>query len=267
MDTGGGHRRWFSVRGAAALLLLVSGVPTASFAAGTSLSIVFDEATIACRTDGTGADVNFGWTVTSTGSADSAVVTGQVNGGDVFALPGIASGNAASGGGWTFAGRMKTADGSYSTTLANGTYTLEVCATQSGANGTAAKTSCATQTVTVNCTSPDPCANAQVFGEIPANKNLCKANGHIQTQFSGSFGETATLLIEGPADTGFTRETQVNRAGDSCNYHDNWDPQDGNGGPGTYTFRVNPVPNSTDEAYEFSATLSCETNGGGGGRP
>lgn len=260
MDTGSGHQRWFPAGSAVALLLLVAA-PTASFAAGTSLSVVFDEAVIACRADGTGADVGFAWTVTSTGSADSATVTGQLDGGDTFALPGIASGNAATGGGWTFAGRMKTADGSYDTLLANGTHSLTVCATQSGAGGATAKTSCQTQEITVNCTSTDPCANAQVFGEVPANKNLCKANGNIQTQFSGSFGESATLLIEGPSETGFTRTTQVGRAGDSCNYHDNWDPQDGNGGPGTYTFRVNP--DGTGEAYEFSATLTCETNGGG----
>lgn len=228
--------------------------------AGTTLTVSFGEATVACT--GTGdADVGFEWTVTSTGSADSAVMTGQLDGGAEFALPTIASGNVTGGGGWTFAGRMKTADGSYSTTLANGTHTLTVCATQSGANGNPNKMSCQTQTVTVNCVSTDPCANAEVFGEVPANKNLCKANGNIQTQFSGNFGSTATLLIEGPTESGFGRTSQVDRAGDSCNYHDNWDPRDGNGGPGTYTFRVNPVPDSTDEAFEFSATLVCETTG------
>jgi len=37
----------------------------------------------------------------------------------------------------------------------------------------------------------DVLQNAQVFGEVPANKNLCLANGHIEVQFSGNFGDPA----------------------------------------------------------------------------
>jgi len=244
-------------RPACALLLAAACAASGAVqAAGTSLSVVFGEATIACKADGSGADVAFAWTVTSTGSADSAVMTGQVDGGGVFALPGIASGNVTAGGGWTFAGRMKTSDGSYSTVLANGTHSLTVCATQSGANGNNLKMACETQTVTVNCQSADPCANSEVFGEVIANKNLCSANGHINIQYRGNFGPQSSLYIEGP--NGFTRNYAVDRAGDSCNYHYNWDPNDNNGGAGSYGFTVN---GNAQSPLVFSADLSCTTGG------
>jgi hypothetical protein len=230
----------------------------ALLAAGTSLSIVFSPTTVTCNGDGT-ANVTFDWTVTSTAAADAATVTGQVDGGTIFSLPGIAAGNVTNGGGWTFAGRMKTADGSYTTTLANGTHTFTVCATQAGSNGNPDKTACATTTVTVDCTSTSACANAEVFGEVPANRNLCLANGHIEIQFQGDFDDIASLKIDGPTGTGFTKTVYVDRAGNSCNYHYNWDPQDsdGNGGPGTYSFTVN----GNSKTLTFGADLLCTVHG------
>ena len=143
--------------------------------------------------------------------------------------------------------------------LPNGTHTLTVCATQAGVNGNPDKTACSTQTVVVNCFSTDACANAQVFGEVPANKNLCLANGHIEVQFSGNFGDPGSLEIDGP--NGFRRTDAVSRAGDSCNYHFNWDPNDsqGNGSTGAYTFTVN---GNSQAPLVFSETLECTVPGG-----
>jgi hypothetical protein len=244
----------------ALLLALATGIATVAYAAGTGLSITFGDATIVCKGDGSGANVSFQWTATSTGAADAATVTGQIDGGTIFSLPGIAAGNVTTGGGWTFAGRIKTADGSYSTVLPNGTHTFTVCTTQKGVNGNPDKSSCTTQTVVVNCLSTDACANAQVFGEVPANKNLCLANGHIEVQFSGNFGDPASLEIDGPNESGFSRTDLVNRAGDSCNYHFNWDPHDsqGNGGAGTYTFKVT---GNNQASLVVSETLDCTVHG------
>jgi hypothetical protein len=244
----------------ALLLALATRYVTLAYAAGTGLSITFGDATIVCKGDGTGATVTFQWTVTSSGAADAATVTGQIDGGSIFPLPGIAAGNVATGGGWTFTPRIKTADGSYSTVLPNGTHTLTVCVTQAGSNGNPDKTACSTQTVVVNCASSEPCANAQVFGEVPANKNLCLANGHIEVQFSGNFGDSASLEIDGPNGSGFSRTDAVSRAGDSCNYHFNWDPHDeqGNGGAGAYTFTVT---GNSQTPLVFSETLDCTVHG------
>lgn len=228
-----------------AMVTMVVGGGVAQAAAGTSLSVVFDTVDptteMVCSSDGSGATVTFEWTVTSTGSADSAVVTGQIDAGQAFALPGIASGNVTSGGGWTFAGRMKTADGSYTTEpLANGEHSFTVCATQSGANGTAAKTTCQTQTVTVNCQSSDPCAKAEkFFGELAGNTNLCQGSGNIEVQFGGNFGESATLTITDQSNS-IVRMATVPRNGESCTYHYNWSDPQGDTGQvaGTYTFTV-----------------------------
>lgn len=236
----------------------------AAQAAGTSLSLLFDAVDPAtemvCSSDGSGATVTFEWTLTSTGSADSAVLTGSIDGGATFALPGVASGNVTNGGGWTFAGRMKTADGSYtSEPLANGEHTFTVCATQSGANGTAAKTTCSTQTVTVNCQSSDPCAKAEkFFGELVGNTNLCQGNGNIEVQFGGNFGENATLTITDQSNS-IVRMATVPRNGGSCTYHYNWtDPQgDTDEVAGTYTFTVT----GNGKEVVGSEVLSCSTPG------
>jgi hypothetical protein len=246
---------------AAVLLLTASGSVFAQTNNGTSLSVALDAPVVTCREDGLGADVTAAYTVLSTGSADSAVMTATVGATD-YALPTIASGNVAGGGGWTFAGRTKSAEGEFGTYLANGSYTLSVCAVQSGANGRISKQACsAATTVNIDCIVPvtDPCALASVRGEVPANKNLCKANGHINVQFEGSFGTTASLVITGPEGSGISLTVPVDRAGESCNYHYNWDPN-GLDAAGTYTFDVN------GGGLEFSASLYCDA-GNGGGKP
>ena len=238
------------------VLLIVSGIP--AFAAssgandnGTSLTVTVDTPTVTCHADGNGADVTAAYTVVSTGSADSATVVATI-GGEDYALPTIASGNVAGGGGWTFAGRTKTAEGTFSTSLPNGDYTYTMCVTQSGAQGRNPKQVCsAPVAVSIHCTSPDPCANVGPFGEVPANKNLCKANSHIEIQFRGSFGPIASLVISGPG--GFALAVPVDRAGESCNYHYNWDPAV-NQAPGPYTFTVNG-------SLTWSADLVCDQHG------
>ncbi len=101
------------------------------------------------------------------------------------------------------------------------------------------------------CQAPpaDPCASAAAYGEIVANKNLCSANGTIQVQFQGSFGTTATLAITG---LNFNTTVPVDRAGDSCNYHYNWNPEPGMTA-GEYHFAVT----GNDNLLDFSASLSC----------
>lgn len=118
---------------------------------GTTLSVATSEPTIECSEDGTSADVSLGYTVTSTGSADSADVTGTVDGATTT-IGTIASGAQ----GWTIDGRIKTAAGEVSYTLANGEHTISICATQSGGNGRASKTGCSdTITVVVDCDDDD----------------------------------------------------------------------------------------------------------------
>ncbi len=215
---------------------------------GTTLLVTLDTPVVTCNDAGTGATVTTNYTVVSTGSADSAVMTATI-GTTTYPLPTIASGPA----GWTISGRTKTATGTFSTFLDNGTYTLVICATQSGAGGRVEKAACSLLVnITVNCVSSDPCANAGPFGEVPANRNLCSANGHIEIQFRGNFGDTAGLVISGPG--GFSLPVSVDRAGDSCNYHYNWDPG-ANQAAGTYIFTVNG-------GYSWSADLVCDTSHG-----
>jgi hypothetical protein len=234
-----------------AILIIAAAVPAFAADNGTSLAVTVDTPTVTCNPEGTGAEVSASYTVLSTGSADSAVVVATIDGVD-NALPTIASGNVAGGGGWTFAGRTKTAEGTFTTSLPNGTYFLTICATQSGAGGRNPKRACSTSVaVTINCTSPDPCGNVGPFGEVVANDNLCKANGHIEVHFRGSFGDTASLVIAGPG--GFSLPVGVDRAGESCNYHYNWDPG-ANQAAGTYTFTVNG-------SLSWSADLICDAPG------
>jgi hypothetical protein len=226
------------------------GASTGSGDDGTKLTVTVDTPVVTCNQAGTGATVTANYTVVSTGSADSAVMTASI-GDTVYSLPTIASGSS----GWAFAGRTKTAEGTFSTDLTNGTYTLTICATQSGAGGRLPKSVCSLPlAVTVNCVSPDPCANVGPFGEVPNNRNLCSANGHVEIQFRGSFGEAASLVIAGP--DGFSLPVSVDRAGDSCNYHYNWDPAAGQAA-GTYTFTVNG-------SLSWSADLICDSSHGGG---
>lgn len=245
-------RRWAMASGIA----LFAGMPLASHAAGTGLSIVFGDFTDAskvCRSNGAGADATFVWTTTSTAATNAAALTGQLDGGAVFSLPGIASGTGT--GGWFSSGRLRTADGSYTTYLANGSHTLTVCATQNGSNGNPDKNVCESQTVTINCVSADPCATGEFFGQVPANKDLCnKVDNNVPVQFRGYFGPNPTLTISGP--DGFSVSYSVPKSGESCIYTHNWATRNGNnGGPGPYTFSVE---GNGSEPLEISEILTCD---------
>ncbi len=251
--------------GLALLLAGFGGLATLAYAAGTALSISFSPASIVCG--GTsGASVTFYYTVTSSGAADAAMVTESINGTQVNSYT-ILSGNVNNGGGWTFpsSGPLKTYSGTYQASLGNGEYTFTVCTTQNGANGNQDKSACNSQTVTINCISDPPltCANTGPFGEVPHNTNLCSASGTIQVQFRGNFGETAHLTIRDSSGTTYV-DTDVTRAGDSCNYHFNWNPRPanstsnpgtGNGGAGPYIFTVT---GNSQAPLIWSANLACE---------
>jgi hypothetical protein len=236
-----------------AAVLALAAFPAVAGNSGTSLTVTLDAPTVTCNAQGNGATVSIDYTVLSTGSADSAEMTVSVNG-VISALPTIKSGSITDGGGWTMGGRTKTAEGTFTTELPNGTYNVFVCANQSTNPGRISKMACsATAAVVVNCTSPSACANVGPFGEVPANKNLCagNGNGNIQIQFRGDFGPVAMLLVQGPG--GFAMNVPVERAGDSCNYHYNWDPADGQQ-PGIYTFSVG-------SDLTWTATLECDQPG------
>ena len=214
------------------------------WAAGTTLTILFGAPTVVCTTSG--GSVSAGYTITTT-AADAAGVTETLtlNGNEVtshgFTIP---AGNVSNGGGWTFAGRTKTYDGTFTTSgLADGTYSLEICAAQAGANGNPSKGVCQSETIVVNCgaTVPTACSSAP-FGEVVGNHNI-SVNATAQVNFRGDFGSSATLDITGPS--AFTASATVDGDGNSCNYHANWKFTNGNGadvygndGPGTYTLVV-----------------------------
>jgi hypothetical protein len=127
-----------------------AAVSTGANDSGTSLSVTTSEAAIECLADESGADVSLSYTVTSTASADSAVISAIVDGGETQ-IGEIASGAA----GWSMDGRIKTATGAASFTLANGDHTIQICATQSGARGRLPKRACSSAVaVTVDCERP-----------------------------------------------------------------------------------------------------------------
>jgi hypothetical protein len=105
---------------------------------GTKLSVTAGESALECSADGSAADATVSYTVTSTAGADSASLTAIVDGGAEQAIGQIASGSA----GWTFDGRIKTASGEATFTLANGEHSIVICATQSGAGGRLPKRAC-----------------------------------------------------------------------------------------------------------------------------
>jgi hypothetical protein len=240
-------KRFFVALAVTLLLAAASGIV---IYAGIPTTLVFGDAVFGvCNPDGS-TSVTFSYTITSN-SNDQAVVTATLDGNDLGTIQTIASGA------WEGTSQ-KTASGSYTTTLASGQHTLEVCAAQNGYPQNPDKGDCKSQTVSVTCPVNDElCSLTQVFGEVPHNKNLCLANGHIEIQFRGNFGETADLLIEGPNN--FSLPVVVDRAGDSCNYHFNWDPNGNNGGPGGYTFTV--TGNNQDPPLVFTASLLCQVHG------
>ena len=99
---------------------------------------------------------------------------------------------------------------------------------ETGPGGNPAKTICSSQAFTVNCAEAivNPCANAAPFGEVTGNTHITSSSG-VQIQFSGDFGEYATIDITG--DNSFYATAIVGRNGDSCNYHVSWKFNNGSG--------------------------------------
>jgi hypothetical protein len=221
---------------------------------GTVLSALIYNTEVECRSDGSGADVTLDYSVISTAAANSAELTLVVDG-DAYAIGTIASGNIDDGGGWTFSGRTKTAEGSVSHFLESGQYFVQVCATQSGAQGRLPKTACsdAVSVVVPACPSSTECSVHEFFGNIVTHNVNCTASNTIPIQFRGNFGPSATLAIDGPS--GYYLNVSVARSGDSCNYTNNdWSPSVS----GTYTIRVNGGL-SVDGGMETSETITCKT--------
>jgi hypothetical protein len=232
-----------------ALVLALAGALV--YAAGTSLSITVDDPVIgACDGDGN-AQVTFDYSVLSTGAADAATVTAEVvgSGNPPETVGTIASGNVTNGGGWAFAGRNKTAEGSFDLTLAAGTFTVKVCVAQHGSQGNPDKVACKEVTFTVTC-NEERCSTREFFGQTPHNFHLCSPNANIEIQFRGNFGSSANLKITGP--NSFELGDSANREGESCNYHYNWDL--GNEDTfvlGTYTIEVTGNGNTMSHSVDI----------------
>ena len=249
---------WSGTRRRAAATLftiLVCGAAT-MWAAGTTMTLTFVTPTVVCAWNG--GSVSAPYTIATT-AGDGATVTEtlSLNGNEVTSHAfTIASGNVLNGGGWTFAGRTKTYDGAFTANgLADGTYTLEVCAVQNGANGNPGKSACQSETIVVSCGSVDSACASGPFGEVVGNRNI-GVQAAAQVNFRGDFGDLATLDITGP--NGFSAEAIINRDGNSCNYHANWKFTNasgadiyGNDGPGTYTL----VATGNGHVLTFWATL------------
>jgi hypothetical protein len=252
-----------SMRRLAVMGGLVAGLSsTAVFAAGTSLEVSFDDPVLACIAGTQTASVSFNYILTSTGAADAATVTAQIDGSGLVNLAPVKSGNIVDGGGWNIAGRSKTAEGTYTVTLANGVHTVEVCAYQGGETDANRKSDCTTQTVTVACNLAvqAACPISEVFGKLTSSAELCKNQTPVNVQFRGDFGPTATLAISGP--NGYTFNPSVARSGESCVYTYDWKTNantgGSNGGSGTYSFVVSGI-NALGNPSEltFSQELTC----------
>jgi hypothetical protein len=244
------------------VLSAATGASAQGNSQGTALSVEFDTVRVSCPA----GDVSVNYTISTTAVNAAAVTTtfsGPAGFTSVVDSFGIAAGIAPAGG-WTGSGRTKTYDGTVGVNgLADGSYSLEVCATQAGSNGNPSKTVCRTRTLEVNCADAgwNPCANEQFFGEVVGNTQI-RENATAQVQFRGNFGEVALLEISTP--DGFYRTASIGRNGNSCNYHANWKFMNesgadisGNAGPGVYTLKVS----GDGRAREFSVTLS-EARGG-----
>lgn len=222
---------------------------------GTALTVMVDTPTVDCLSDGTGADVNLLYSVVTTGAAGETDLTLVIDG-EESEIGTIASGNVEDGGGWTFDGRTKTAEGSVTGFYENGGYTFQICATQDG-GGREPKSACSEPvTVTVECLGgggdggDEGCPVSEFFGELVSNPKMCNGRGQvkIQIQFRGDFGSFATLDIEGPE--GYRLSEVVPRNGNSCTYHHNWNLGKQPSG-GVYTIVVN------GGELVYGLTLSC----------
>ena len=242
------------MRKAGIAVAMALSTAVAVWAAGTALSITFGSPTVICPDGNVSADYTIsttaasGATVTETLSSASNPLVAQHS---YDILPGNVSG------GWTFGGRTKTYDGTFvANGLSNGTYSLQVCVTQAGSGGNPDKTVCNSETIVVACSDTfNPCASVAPFGEVEGNNQITD-HSTVQINFEGDFGTVATVEISNT--NGFFRSANVNRNGDSCNYHANWKFTTDNGadifgndGPGVYTVKVS----GNNQTLEFPVTL------------
>ena len=239
----------------AVVLATMLAVGPAAWAAGTVLSISFDEPIVTCP-DG---DVSAGYTISTT-AADGATVTETLtNASNVTVASNVYTILAGNAGGWTFAGRTKTHDGLFQYSgLLDGTYSLQVCVSQAGSGGNEGKTVCSTEAIIVACAAQvvNPCASTTPHGEVVGNDRI-SPHATAQVQFRGDFGPTAFVEITGP--NSFYRSASVARNGDSCEYHANWKFTNdsgadfyGNNGEGVYTVKVS---GNNNPPLEFPVTL------------
>jgi len=215
---------------------------------GTSLSATAAVTANTCTSEEE-AQVDLGGVVTTTGSVDSVIITAAVDGGAPVQMGLIRPQD------FAHDGRIKTASYALSLSLPNGEHTVQVCFTQSGSQGREPKATCAAPvTVVVDCAPDNVCEGTEPFGNLVGNPNLCNGNGppHIPVHVRGDFGESPSLTISGPG--GFSHSAVMNHAGESCNYHYNWNTSP-HGGAGTYTFTVT----GNGQTLSFTAALRCQT--------
>jgi len=235
----------------AVVLTLLVGTAITMSADSVPVSVAFGEPVVDCPE----GNVTVPYTIT-TGSNSAATVVERLtkaNGGDLVSEDSytILAGT------WT-GSRTKLWEGVFEHTgLADGSYSLEVCAEQAGSGGNPAKSDCTTVPIVVACAEQwtNPCASTAAFGEVTGNDHI-RPNATAQIQFRGNFGETAWVVIDGPDY--FHREGAIVRNGDSCNYHANWKftttsgaDFHGNNGPGVYTVKVT----GNGVSLEFPVTL------------
>lgn len=237
---------WRPVSSPTLALAIIAAAATTIWAAAPVMTLTFGIPTVVCTNSG--GSVSASYTIATTaGDAAAVTETLRLNNTDVLSNSfTIASGNVVNGGGWNFAGRAtKTFDGTFTASnLANGEYTLEVCAVQNGANGNPGKSICQSETVVISCGAADSACSSRPFGEIVGNPEL-KQQAPVQINFKGDFGDSALLTISGP-NGGGVEPASINRDGNSCNYHANWKLSTpykggdiyGNDGPGVYVFTV-----------------------------
>ncbi len=213
---------------------------------GTALSATASVAGTTCTSE-EAAQVALAGTVSTTGSVDSVIITASIDGGAPVQLGVIPPQD------FSHDGRIKTASYAVSTSVPNGEHTVQLCFTQSGSQGREPKRTCAAPiTVVIDCAPANVCEDQEPFGNLVGNPNLCNGNGppHIPVHVRGDFGEEPSLTIAGPG--GFSHSAVMNHAGESCNYHYNWDTAS-NGGAGTYTFTVT----GNGHTLSFTAQLRC----------
>jgi len=235
---------------AVVVLSVIENSHAASSAAnnnGTKLTAVSEAGEVQCLNNNE-ASVEVTTTVTTSGAVDSAIVSASIDDDSAETYGWIEP--------WDFVHnkRTKTAEHSFVTVLSNGDHTVEMCYVQSGAEGRTSKATCANElSISVNCSPPvSVCANAEVFGNIVGNGNLCGGQA-IPVHIKGDFGDSANLTISKDL---FSIEMPVNRAGDSCVYQAQYRPSDqGDAGAGMYEFTIS---GSNGNSYTFNAMMKCK---------